>query len=359
VFFRSLYSPFFTLPSAIVIALILPILLVRELRRGNREAGILLIPILLFSLYLYFNTGLGMLAYVPGMGNATLRIWQTFNQIRLGAITSNLGDVGEICFYCSLAVIITLRSTRMSRQQAMLESEMAAAAEVQQIIVPEQADNIPGFAIESVYQPATQVGGDFFQILPAEGGGLFLVVGDVAGKGLPAAMLVSVLVGAIRTAAVYSQSPSEVLSQLNHRLVGRTHGGFSTALAAHIAPNGQVTIANAGHLSPYLDGHEIDLPGAVPLGIESDITYEATQFLLPRGSRLTFYSDGVVEAQNPQGELFGFDRAKAISIQPAATIAEAAKQFGQSDDITVVTIEHLAPLPHPAAIPTSPILVPA
>lgn len=353
------FNPFFTLPSAIVIALILPIVLVRQLRRGNREAGILLIPILLFSLYLYVNTSLGMLAYVPGIGNLVTRIWQIFNQIRLGAITSSLGDVGEICFYCSLAIIITLRSTRMSREQAMLESEMEAAQEVQQIIVPEQADDIPGFVIESVYQPAKQVGGDFFQVLPSPGGGLFLVVGDVAGKGLPAAMLVSVLVGAVRTAAVYSQSPSEILNQLNHRLVGRTHGGFSTALAAHIAPNGLVTIANAGHLSPYLDGREIELPGAVPLGIESDIAYESTQFLLPQGSRLTFYSDGVVEAQNPQGELFGFERAEAISTQPAAAIANTAKQFGQSDDITVVTIERPAPLPHPAAIPTSPILVPA
>jgi serine phosphatase RsbU (regulator of sigma subunit) len=92
--------------------------------------------------------------------------------------------------------------------------------------------------VESVYQPAQQVGGDFFQVLPAHRGGLLIVIGDVAGKGLPAAMLVSVLVGAVRTAAAYSHAPAEILAQLNDRLLGRTHGGFSTALAAHITADG-------------------------------------------------------------------------------------------------------------------------
>ena len=244
----------------------------------------------------------------------------------------------DILAALSLALIILLRSNRQSRQQALLESELEAAREVQRVILPEQIETVPGFTVESVYQPAQQVGGDFFQILPDSRGGLLIVVGDVAGKGLPAAMLVSVLVGAIRTAAAYSQSPSEVLAQLNERLVGRTHGGFSTALAAHITADGWVTIANAGHLSPYLDGKEIELPGALPLGILSAAVYDPIQFHLPHGSRLTFYSDGVVEAQNQNGELFGFDRAKHLSTQTAARIVQAAVQFGQSDDITVVAI---------------------
>jgi serine phosphatase RsbU (regulator of sigma subunit) len=213
--------------------------------------------------------------------------------------------------------------------------------------------------VEAVYQPAQQVGGDFFQIMPTGDGGLLVVVGDVAGKGLPAAMLVSVLVGAIRMVADYSHEPAVVLAGLNQRLVGRTHGGFSTALAAHICADGRVTIANAGHLSPYLDGSELKLPGALPLGVMSGITYETAQFFLAHGSRLTFYSDGVVEAQNPHGELFGFDRAKSVSTQPAAAIVEAAKQFGQEDDITVVTIERLVAVGESTAAGTSPILVDA
>ena len=103
---------------------------------------------------------------------------------------------------------------------------MAAAREVQQIILPEQIERVPGFSIESAYVPAQQVGGDFFQILPAPEGSLLLVIGDVAGKGLPAAMLVSVLVGAIRGVAEYTSEPAELLANLNQRLVGRVAGQF-------------------------------------------------------------------------------------------------------------------------------------
>jgi hypothetical protein len=353
------FNGFVQVPEAIVGGVVLPILVVRQLRKGDREAGILLIPILSYSVYLYALVVLEALLLVPALTQSAAKALQKISAFPTGFLIVGLGDIGVFSFYLSLAIIITLRSTRMSREQAMLEGEMAAAAEIQQIIVPEQAENIPGFSIESVYQPAKQVGGDFFQILPSEGGGLFLVVGDVAGKGLPAAMLVSVLVGAIRSTVAYTQSPSEVLAQLNERLVGRTHGGFSTALAAHIAADGQVTIANAGHLSPYLDGREIELPGAVPLGLVHNISYEAVEFTLRPGSRLTFYSDGVVEAQNPQGELFGFERARAISTQPAAAIVEAATLFGQSDDITVVTIELRVALEQPALLTPSPALIPA
>ena len=230
----------------------------------------------------------------------------------------------------------------MSRQQALLENELAAAREVQQVILPERAEAVPGFKVESVYQPARQVGGDFFQVLPTGEGGLLVVVGDVAGKGLPAAMLVSVLVGAIRGIAEYTKDPVELLARLNERLIGRTQGGFSTALVARIEADGSVSIANAGHLSPYLDGQEVELHGALPLGVVENATYQVTHFHLAQGSRLTFYSDGVVEAQNQNGELFGFERGRAISVQPAAAIVQAATQFGQEDDITVVTIERLA-----------------
>ena len=226
----------------------------------------------------------------------------------------------------------------MSRQQTLLEGEFAAAREVQQVILPERVDAVPGFKVESIYQPAQQVGGDFFQVLPAGEGGLLVVVGDVAGKGLPAAMLVSVLVGAVRGVAAYTKDPAELLASLNERLVGRTQGAFSTALVARIDAVGSVTIANAGHLSPYLDGREVEIHPALPLGVLGGVAYQTSQLYLAHGSRLTFYSDGVVEAQNAHGELFGFDRAQEISIQPAAAIVAAAERFGQEDDITVVTI---------------------
>ena len=124
--------------------------------------------------------------------------------------------------------------------------------------------------------------------------------------------------------------------------MGRTAGGFFTAIAAHISETGAVTIANAGHLSPYLDGREVELPGALPLGITGGGQCEATRFEFRPGSCLTFISDGVAEARNGAGELYGFERTRAISTQPASAIAETAVQFGQADDITVVTIERQA-----------------
>jgi Stage II sporulation protein E (SpoIIE) len=261
-------------------------------------------------------------------------------------VTLCLGYAGFVHVFISES----RRHIRASAEKAVLEAEMAAAREVQQVIVPERGGSFPGFAVESVYQPARQVGGDFFQVLPAAGGGLLVVVGDVAGKGLPAAMLVSMIIGSIRTAAEDSHDPVLILRKLHDRLVGRTVGGFATALAAHIARDGLVTIANAGHLSPYLDGKELELPGALPLGIAESGRFDATRLELRAGSRLTFYSDGVVEAQNKSGELFGFERARSISTKSAAAIAKAAVDFGQEDDITVVTIERLAKSDAPLAL---------
>jgi sigma-B regulation protein RsbU (phosphoserine phosphatase) len=321
---------------------VLPFLAINAWRKGNREAGILLIPLLLFSISDYVTVILYSLALIPSLYDwANAASVPIFNH-PFGPFTLGLGNLSALLFNLSLTIIIVLRSTRASRQQALLEGEVAAAREVQQVILPEQVEAVPGFKVETAYLPAQQVGGDFFQILPAGDGALLIVVGDVAGKGLPAAMLVSVLVGAVRGVAEYTKAPAELLANLNERLIGRTHGGFSTALVAHIAADGTTTIANAGHLSPYLDGVEISLPGALPLGIVSGTKYETMQVQLEPGSRLTFYSDGVVEAQKPDGELFGFDRAKAISTQPAGAIVEAAKEFGQEDDITVITIERSA-----------------
>jgi hypothetical protein len=246
-----------------------------------------------------------------------------------------LGYTGFV--YVAISEAKRYGSTRA--QMALLESEMAAARQVQEVILPSPGDSYPRFIVESVYKPALQVGGDFFQILPTPDDGLLIVFGDVAGKGLPAAMQVSMLVGLIRATAEYTLDPVLILRKLHERLVDRSAAGFSTALAAHITGEGKVTIANAGQLSPYLDGREVELAGALPLGVAGGGQYQAAQFEVALRSRLTFLSDGIVEAQDKAGELFGFERAKKISTEAAAAIADAAVRFGQCDDITVVTIE--------------------
>jgi sigma-B regulation protein RsbU (phosphoserine phosphatase) len=326
------------LPLVILLSIIIPIVLAVHWRRGNGEAGILLIPVILLSFYIYAEMGFATLFQFPASRDFALRGLNLIDRFPAGPFAVSANTVSGILSTVALAVIILLRSTTMVRRQAMLEGELAAAQQVQQVLLPEQIAIVPGFTMEAVYQPAQQVGGDFFQILPTGDGGLLLVVGDVAGKGLPAAMLVSVLVGATRGIAMYTRDPAELLANLNGRLIGRTQGSFSTAVAACIDADGRVTISNAGHLSPYLDGNEVELAGALPLGVISGAAYETREFYLAPGSRLTFYSDGVVEAQNQRGELFGFERAQALSTQPAAAIVEAAQKFGQEDDITVVTI---------------------
>lgn len=271
----------------------------------------------------------------------------TFDGIAM-IVTVSLGYAGFVFVFVSE----TRRHIRAQTEKAQLEAEMAAAREVQRLMLPEEAESFPGYVVDCVYRPALQLGGDFFQILPDGKNGFLLVLGDVAGKGLAAAMHVSMLVGVIRTVALETNDPAIILGKLHDRLVGRT-SGISTALAAHVTANGLVTIANAGHLSPYLDGREIELPGALPLGIPEGGNYNAVRFELSQGSRLAFYSDGVVEAQTASGELFGFERARGISTESAETIAEKAVQFGQADDITVVTIERLASSEAAAHILTS------
>jgi serine phosphatase RsbU (regulator of sigma subunit) len=278
------------------------------------------------------------LQQIPALRVSASTLSARLGSFNVGPFSILPDNVAGILSVLSLALIILMRSNRQSRQQAILENELTSAREVQQVILPEATESVPGFRVESVYEPALHVGGDFFQVLPDSRGGLIAVVGDVAGKGLPAALLVSVMVGAIRTAVAFTHAPAEILAQLNDRLIHRSQGGFSTAIVAHLAADGSVAIANAGHLGPYLDGREIELPGALPLGIDPKATYETHTFALKPGSRLVFYSDGVVEAQNTNGELLGFERAAELSTKPAMEIAASAKSFGQSDDITVVAI---------------------
>jgi serine phosphatase RsbU (regulator of sigma subunit) len=166
---------------------------------------------------------------------------------------------------------------------------------------------------------------------------LLAVIGDVSGKGMPAAMTVSLLVGTVRTLAHFLHDPAEVLTAMNQRLIGRG-SGFTTALVLRLDPDGTLTAANAGHIAPYANGKELGLSNGLPLGITADAAYANSTLHLEADTTLTLLTDGVVEAQNAKGELFGFDRAAAISSKPAQKVAEAARTFGQQDDITVLSL---------------------
>jgi hypothetical protein len=226
-------------------------------------------------------------------------------------------------------------------RQAAVERELQSARELQQVLIPEALPRLAGYLLTSAYIPAQEVGGDFFQVIPLEGvhtGSTLIVLGDVSGKGMRAAMAVSLLVGSMRTVARFTQKPAEILAELNARLYGRLQGGFVTCIALRVDKDGHVVAANAGHLAPLINGRELDLPGALPLGMLPQASYEEHEFELQPGERLALVTDGVVEAQSATGELFGFERTAQASTGNAEQIAQAAKQFGQVDDITVLTL---------------------
>ena len=226
-----------------------------------------------------------------------------------------------------------------------------------------RAAESPGFAVTSAYRPAQEVGGDFFQIIPLEGesaGSTIIVLGDVSGKGLKAAMTVSLIVGAARTLAKFAPHPADLLSELN-TLVGRMQFGFTTCLAMRLSPDGRCTIASAGHPAPFLNQHELDLPGALPLGVVAEAMYKEATFNLREGDHFALYTDGLLEARSPSGEIFSFARLDALfSSRPNADQAtQAAVDFGQDDDITVLTLTRLATGQRASTALSTPGFVPA
>ena len=242
-------------------------------------------------------------------------------------------------FLASILYVAWRYSNEQSQRQSTLEQEYRSAQELQQVLIPESLPELPGYTVTSAYRPAQEVGGDFFQLMAVPEGGALLVIGDVSGKGLHAAMAVALIVGAIRSTAETTNDPSELLAALNRRLAGRLRGGFATCLAMRLEASGVCRIANAGHLPPFINVREIALLPALPLGLVPDADFNETEIRLAGGDRLTLYTDGLPEARNEAGELFGFARvAEFLSAKPdAAQIAEAAENFGQEDDITVLT----------------------
>ncbi len=251
----------------------------------------------------------------------------------------------------------------ITRQQA-IEQELKSAQELQQVLIPEELPSLKGFALTSAYRPASEVGGDFFQIIPLEGehvGSALIVLGDVSGKGLRAAMTVSLIVGTLRTLAEGTGDPGEILTGLNRRLHGRLHGGFATCLVARLSADGSCVLANAGHPAPFVNGEEIATPGALPLGVTAKAHYEEQIVYLRPGDHFAAYSDGLLEARAKDGELFSFGRLRDLFAgrPDAARATEAAMRFGQEDDITVLTLTRLGAGEESSTELLAPVLAPA
>ncbi len=321
-------------------------LLFKTAKAGVADARLLLFPVLLQQAATLTGDAV-WLSYLTG---AQHKYAQQDVMLASWPFYFTLSDLTALLFLFVMLAILIGRFTRTRREEERFAAELDAARSVQHVLIPDEIPPVAGYAITGIYHPASEVGGDFFQVIPLEElgcvagdqtGGMLVVVGDVSGKGLQAAMNVSLIVGSLRTLVDHTQRPAEILAGLNRRLFGRSNGGFTTCLVMLIDAAGALTVATAGHLAPYRNGMELELEDGLPLGLSLDAEYGESRFRLEPGDRLTMISDGVLEARNAHGELFGFERTRALSTQDATYIANAAQAFGQEDDITVLTLKKL------------------
>jgi serine phosphatase RsbU (regulator of sigma subunit)/predicted ester cyclase len=239
-----------------------------------------------------------------------------------------------------------------------VEQELRVARSIQQASLPKEVPELEGWQIAPYYQPAREVGGDFYDFHLLPGGRLGLVVGDATGKGVPAALVMSTTCGMLRLAAQGSSSPGQMLRGVNEVLFPNIPSNmFVTCFYAILDPHsGRLSYANAGHDLPYLhrngDAEELRARG-MPLGLMPGMSYEENETILYSGEAALFYSDGLVEAHDPQGGMFGFPKLRALVAEHGEErslgdlLLEELYSFvgegwEQEDDITLLTLRRSA-----------------
>ena len=254
------------------------------------------------------------------------------------------------------------RLQRERIERARIEQELQVARSIQQASLPKEVPELEGWEISPFYQPAREVGGDFYDFHLLSDGRLGLVTGDATGKGVPAALVMSTTCGMLQLAAqaLDSSSPGEVLERVNETLLARIPPNmFVTCFYAILEPeSGSLSYANAGHDLPYLrrggdgDAEELRARG-MPLGLMPGMSYEEKETILQAGEAALFYSDGLVEAHDPRGEMFGFPRLRALIAEHGEErslgdfLMEELYSFveegwDQEDDITLLTLRRSA-----------------
>ena len=276
--------------------------------------------------------------------------------------------VGLANLVSQVATAILMRREIQAREQRLkqqaharerIEQELHVARRIQQASLPEAVPAFEGWDIYPSYRPAREVGGDFYDFLELEDGRLGLVVGDATGKGVPAALVMSTTCGMIRAVTQASDySPGEVLQRVNEALATRIPANmFVTCFYGVLDPGtGSFAYANAGHDLPYVrrGGYAEELMArGMPLGLMPGMSYEEKQIILGEGDRALFYSDGLVEAHNPEGAMFGFPRLQSLVAEHAQgeplvdflmeeLYSFTGKRWEQEDDITLVTLHRVA-----------------
>jgi serine phosphatase RsbU (regulator of sigma subunit)/predicted ester cyclase len=249
-----------------------------------------------------------------------------------------------------------LEQERIERER--IEQDLRVARSIQQASLPKEVPTLEGWQIAPYYQPAREVGGDFYDFFELEDGQIGLAVGDATGKGVPAALAVTASCSMLRAVAQDSgYSPGEVLGRVNETLVARIPPNmFVTCFYAILDPNScTLSYANAGHDLPYLwhggDAEELRARG-MPLGLMPGMEYEEKEIVLQEGDSTLLYTDGLVVAHDPQREMFGFPRLQALVAEHGEQQALGdflmeelysfvGESWEQEDDITLVTLRHV------------------
>lgn len=237
-----------------------------------------------------------------------------------------------------------LRSS--SAHASVLEPRKMIVLRSRGITRPATSPVLPGFDIRSAYSPTREFGGDFFQTIRLDGrhkGSILLVIGDVSGNGNRTSMAVSKIALTVSSLAENFSGPGDLLARLNSRIQGRLNGESATCVAVHLDSRGNCAVASAGHPAPILNGRELELAPALPLGILPRAEFSEKELALGVDDYLALYSNGVPEARSESGELFGYSRLKNLfSEGPNAQQAmRRAVDFGQADDVTVITVSRL------------------
>lgn len=243
------------------------------------------------------------------------------------------------------------------KERERLHQELRVAAVIQQTLLPQQLPSIAGWDIDALYRPAQEVGGDFYDFIHLDRGRLGVVIGDVTDKGIPAALVMATARSILRSAADRRSSPGTVLAEVNERLAPEIPPVmFVTCLYAIIdTAVGDVVFANAGHNLPYVrsnDGVRQLRATGMPLGLMPGMRYEERSCAMDPGDVLVLTSDGITEAHNREGEIYGFARlAREVGAEPAdgdvvSRLIEDLESFrgadaDQEDDVTVVTVRRL------------------
>jgi sigma-B regulation protein RsbU (phosphoserine phosphatase) len=239
-----------------------------------------------------------------------------------------------------------------SQRQAELEHDLQMARDIQQGLLLAAVPYLRGWELSAVSTPARELGGDLYDFLPLSDGWHAIMIGDVSGKGLPAALRMAVARTVFRHEARIGEAPASTMAAVNRGVCSDIPQGMVTMLYSMLDPrHGTLRIANAGHTYPLLlNGRveELELPG-MPLGVDPDIDYEETTVTLQPGDSVVLYTDGVTEASNVDDVMFGEKLeevlAANITLKPRALMGLLLRELrtwgagrSQDDDITLVIL---------------------